>query len=140
MFVVPLRDDEFVDDGPSWTDIVTEHGRYFHPFAGNWPKTPPNYLGFRFWGAVQQIRHVEGSKLRDAPREEIPGLEGKLDWDPSPHVFYTLGPPIVPPVPPRTDGLYGPRHHWSALDLLLTCDSLRVARDKTQERLDAAGE
>ena len=67
VWVVPLSTAQLVEDGPSWTDIIIKHGRYFHPFAGKWPKTPPNYIGFRFWGAVQEIRHVEESVLSDAP-------------------------------------------------------------------------
>ena len=28
---------------------------------------------------------------------------------------------------------------WAAIDLLLTCETITEARDRTQERLDAAG-
>jgi hypothetical protein len=141
VFVVALGVDELVDGGPSFADIVTEHHRYFHPLAGNWPKEPPNYLGFRFWGQLQQIRHVEDYELHEAPWETISGLKGKLDdWEPSPHMFYELGPAIRPPHSVKTGGLYGPGHHWAGLDLLLTSQTLREARDKTQQRLAAVGE
>lgn len=141
VFVVPIRlGEDLCDGGPSWLDIVTKHRRYFHPFEGKWPKEPPNYIGFRYEGAVQEIRHVESSELLDAPWEQVPGLEGKLSWPRWPGLLYKLGPAIRPDTPPRTDGLYGPGHHWAALDLLLTCGSLRVARDKSQARLAAAGQ
>jgi hypothetical protein len=140
VFVVALGVEKLVDNGPSFADIVVDHNRYFHPLAGGWPKEPPNYLGFRFWGEVQQIRHVEDYELHEAPWETIPGLAGQLPWEPSPHMFYKLGPPISPPHPVKTGGLYGPGHHWAALDLLLTSSTLRDARDRTQERLAAAGE
>lgn len=49
-------------------------------------------------------------------------------------------PPIVPQHAVKTGGLYGPGHHWAAIDLLLTCNTVREARDQTQARLEAAGE
>ena len=108
VFVVALGVDELVDNGPSFADIVTKHDRYFHPLDGKWPKEPPNYLGFRFWGELQQIRHVEDYELHEAPWDTIPGLTGQLGWQPAPHMLYTLGPVITPPNSVRTGGLYGP--------------------------------
>jgi hypothetical protein len=105
VFVVALGVDPLVDDGPSFADIVTEHGRYFHPISGKWPKTPPNYLGFRFWGELRQIRHVEDYELSDTPWDEIPGLTGQLDWTPAPHFLYRLGPPMTPPPGIKLDAL-----------------------------------
>jgi hypothetical protein len=40
----------------------------------------------------------------------------------------------------RLGGLYRPGHQWAAVDLLLTSQTLREARELTQERLDAVGE
>jgi hypothetical protein len=43
----------------SWIDIVEKHHRYFYPVVGGgWPP-PPNYMGFRYGGRLQSIRHVE---------------------------------------------------------------------------------
>jgi hypothetical protein len=39
-----------------------------------------------------------------------------------------------------TGRLFRAQRVWAALDLLLTCGTIREARDKTQERLIAAGE
>jgi hypothetical protein len=50
----------------SWIDIVEKHHRYFYPVVGGgWPP-PPNYMGFRYGGRLQSIRHVE--KFEVVPR------------------------------------------------------------------------
>ncbi len=54
--------------------------------------------------------------------------------------LYTLGPPIVPPKTVKAGNLYRAQRVEAAIDLLLTCDTIRDARDKTQERLTASGE
>lgn len=125
-------------------DIVMKHDRYFHPVggkgSGGWPKEPPNYLGFRFDGRLQQIRHVDDVEVTDRPREFIDAFTEQHDFD-RPHYIYTLGPAIVPARQVRT----GPKvtralRVWAALDLLLTCETIGNARDQTNQRLAAAGD
>jgi hypothetical protein len=141
VYVVALGVDPLVPNGPSFAEIVTQHNRYFHPLARTWPKTPPNYLGFRFWGQLQEIRHVESYSIEDTPWDDIPGLKGKMrHWEGEPHLYYQLGSAIKPLHAVRTGGLYGPGHHWAAIDLLLTSQTIREARDKTQQRLTDSGE
>ena len=62
VYVASLAVQELGASGLSFADIVVDHHRYFHPYGsgGGWPKTPPNYLSFRYLGRLQQIRHVEG--------------------------------------------------------------------------------
>ena len=144
VYVVSLGTTPLYDDGPSFADFITKNNICFQPVGGGkggWPVTPPNYLGFRFDGRLQQIRHVENYEIHNCPWDLFyPGIGRKLGWTNSPHFYYKLGPVIEPPHPVRTDGLYGSGRHWCAIDLLLTCSSVREARDKTQARLDAAGE
>lgn len=40
----------------------------------------------------------------------------------------------------RTGNLFRAQRVWCALDLLLTCATIREARDKTRERLASVGE
>jgi hypothetical protein len=118
-------------------EIVLKKDRYFCPVGSGWPKEPPNYLGFRWGGRLQQIRHVDGYEVFTNPQEVIPELAPRtLDR----HWLFTLGKPIVPPSPVRTGNLYRAQRVEAAIDLLLTCETIREARDKTQERLAAAGE
>ncbi|WP_028061136.1 hypothetical protein [Candidatus Solirubrobacter pratensis] len=135
------------DDPPGWSPIspraiVREHNRYFHPVGGTgggWPREPPNYLGFRFDGRLQQIRHVDAVEVTQRPRDFIPGFTAAYDFE-NPHYLYTLGPPIIPPHTVKN----GPKIRqsarvWAAIDLLLTCKTITEARDRTNERVDDAG-
>lgn len=145
VYVVPLANwPPLVTDGPTFADIVVKHNRYFHPVGGGssgWPTTPPNYLGFRFDGQLQQIRHVDRYEVHEHPWDVlIPGIGAEQGWEPSPHFFYKLGKPIIPDHDVKTGGLYGPGRHWAAIDLLLTSKTVRAARDRTQKRLEAVGE
>jgi hypothetical protein len=142
VFVVVMGQDELFDSGVSFADVVLKHNRYFHPMGGGpsgWPKTPPNYVGFRFDGRLQQIRHVESYVVHDRPWDTIPGLAGKPDWPDEPSYLYELGPVIEPSRMVKTGKLWPSGRTWAALDLLLTCGSVSEARDQTNERLAAAG-
>jgi hypothetical protein len=142
VYVVSLGLQDLFGSGVSFADIVVKHGRYFHPMgggAGGWPKEPPNYLGFRFHGKLQHISHVESYDVHQKPWEDVPALSGKPDWPEGQHFVYELGPEIVPSHEVRTGNLYRAQRVWVALDLLLTCNTVLEARDKTSERLAAVG-
>ena len=67
--------------------IVSDHGHYFHPVgggAGGWPKEPPNYLGFRYDGRLQQIHHVDDVEVTQRPRDFLPGFGPEYDFE-EPH-------------------------------------------------------
>jgi hypothetical protein len=124
-------------------DIVLKHGKYFHPVGGRgasgWPKEPPNYLGFRFDGRLQQIRHVDSVEVTQRPRDHIPGFAAKHDFD-DPHYVYTLGPPITPTHEVRNGNVQRALRIWAAIDLLLVCQTISEARDRTNERLAEVGQ
>jgi hypothetical protein len=118
-------------------EIVTKKDRYFCPVGNGYPKEPPNYLGFRWDGKLQQIRHVHGYKVFTDAHEAIPELAPRQVER---HYLYLLGPPIVPSETVKTGNLWRNQRVEAMIDLLLTCDTIREARDMTQERLAAAGE
>lgn len=130
-----------------WSDLnfietVEQRERYYHPVGGGkggWPKEPPNYLGFRYWGRLQSVRHVEDYEVIEHPHDYIPEIKPWVDWSGEPHFLYTLGPPIVPGEEVKTGKLYRSQRVWVALDLLLTSSTIAEARDKTNERLAKAG-
>lgn len=145
VYVVSLGVAPLIDGGPSFAAIVTEHDSYFHPVGGGpggWPRTPPNYLGFRFNGQLQQVRHVDDYEVHNSPWNEIiPGIGEQLDWPEEPHFWYRLGPPIVPTQTVKTgSSIKRSLRVWAAIDLLLTGETISDARDITQARLEAAGE
>jgi hypothetical protein len=126
----------------SYRDVVVEHDTYFCPFGGSagWPKEPPNYLGFRFDGQLQQVRHVESYRITEDNYAGFEPLKGKVDWSGERHWVFSLGPVMKPMHEVRTGKLYPSQRIWAALDLLLTCETVAEARDKTKLRREDAGE
>jgi hypothetical protein len=143
VYVVALGQDQLDWSALTFKDTVVERGCYYHPVGGKrggWPRTPPNYVGFRFDGRLQQIRHVERYAVITRPHDYIPEIIAEADWSAEPHFLYTLGTPIEPPHHVRTGKIFRSQRVWCALDLLLTCETISEARDRTQERLASAGE
>ena len=98
-------------------------------------------MGFRFHGQLQQIRHVDDYEVHDEPWNLIHLPFNEAGWGAEPHFWYRLGPPIVPSHTVKTGAsIKRSLRVWAAIDLLLTCDTISEARDKTQSRLEAAGE
>lgn len=141
VFVVVLGQDPLRWSTLTFKDTVMKRGFYYHPMNGKgWPHTPPNYIAFRFDGRLQQIRHVDNYEVVTRPHEHIPEIIPEADWSDEPHFLYTLGPPIVPNQPVTNGKIWPNARLWCALDLLLSCETIGEARDKTQERLATAGE
>jgi hypothetical protein len=142
VYVVSLGAAELFGSGLSFADIVTELNVYFHPVGGGrggWPKTPPNYLGFRFHGRLQRICHVESYDVLLRPWDTVPALQGKPDWPEQQHFLYHLGPPIAPAQEVKGGKVTRSLRVWAALDLLLTSETVSEARDRTRERIEAVG-
>jgi hypothetical protein len=133
---------EIEGTGITFREVVVEHDTYFCPVgggSGGWPKEPPNYLGFRFDGKLQQVCHVEGYRITDDNYAGFEPLKGKVDWSHERHWVFALGLPIAPSHQVRTGKLYRNQRVWAALDLLLTCETISEARDQTKARLENAG-
>ena len=119
----------------TWIDIVKQKSKYFHPFGGNgWPKEPPNYIAFRYFGKLQSIHHIEGYVVSTNLHNEIKEMPDKEDD--YPHFIYTLGPAIIPQKDIMTRKIYPSGRVWCHLDTLLTCDTISEARDLTRERME----
>src|SRR3954470_19897758 len=103
----------------SWISIVEEFDRYFFPASGGgWPRTPPNYMAFRWSGHLQSVRHVDDYTIVTNPREAVPEWPDQ-QWDP--HFVLTLGRPIRPAKPTGTgSGIHRSMRVWADIDLLLT--------------------
>jgi hypothetical protein len=139
VYVVSLGDGGPTTGGVTWRNVVADNRLYWHKVGGDrsgWPVEPPNYLGFRWHGRLQSIRHVEGHRLFRDPKDVLPAAEPG-DW--GPHICYLLGPPILPQGAASSKGLWPSGRCWVALDLLLLCDSIAEARDLTRQRREAGG-
>ena len=90
------------------------------------------------WAPSAHLSEVKRTEVFDEPSKFIPEYPKKQKFD-VPHYMYFLGPPIEPAETVRTGGLYRAQRVWAALDLLLTCDTIKEARDATNTRIEAAG-
>jgi len=123
-------------------NILEEFGKYSHPVGGNrkgWPVEPPNYIAFRYRGALQSIHHVEAYTIIENYYPHLPVPKHSYTGDPL--YLYTLGEAIKPTHRTPTND---PQKHyspivrsartWCFIDLLLTCGSIAEAAAKTKER------
>jgi hypothetical protein len=131
VYVVALSDQE-IAPGYTWIDVVEKDNAYFHPIGrGGWPTSPPNYLGFRYRGELQSVRHVEEAELVPELGERNPRWGAWSD-----HMLYRLGPPMRPAMPLRSGMSYANRV-YCAIDLLLSgaCETIKQAQEETARRL-----
>lgn len=125
---------------PGWPNdltpiaIVERYNRYSFPATGkNYPKTPPNYIAFRYWGKLQSIHHVDDYSIVDRPLPHIPGAPD-LDWE-QPNFMLTLGPAIRPNHEVRTGpGIVRSGRVWVDIDLLLTSSTITEAAERSRAR------
>lgn len=122
----------------TYRSVVTEESTYFHPhgWGSGWPKTPPNFLGFRWDGSVQQVRRVSEAAVvpnLQARWNDIPEREDTVQ----PHVVYRLG-PALPGLPIPNGKQYRAGRLWVLLDQLLTSPTLAAAHASSRELQGAA--
>lgn len=119
-------------DNLHWNEIVEKYNRYTCPQGNHWPNEAPNYIAFRYNGKLQSIHHIENYtvvKNIHTVFSEYPDKEEKV-----PCFVFDLGSPIKPAKEVKTGKIYPSGRVWAMLDLLLTCDTISEARDKSQER------
>jgi hypothetical protein len=135
VYVVSLGSFSFPGWPPTLTaiDVIEKFGRYFFPASGkNWPKTPPNYVAFRYYGRLQSIRHVDDYTIAQDLAPFFPGVPDTSDWPP--HFLLTLGPAIRPDHPVKTGKMYPSGRVWVDLDLLLTSNTISEAAEQSRRR------
>ena len=111
----------------TFREYVTDANTYFHPFGTlRWPTEPPNFLAFRWDGAVQRIHRVAHFEVVPTLREKYPTMS-ESPKTMSPHVIYDLG-ARLPPLEPIPNGAqYRASRIWVLLDLLQTSATLEAA-------------
>lgn len=135
VYVVSLGSGKPDDCSLTWIDIVKQKNKYFHPMGGGgWPKEPPNYIAFRYYGKLQSIHHIDGYVITTNGHSEIAEMPDQ-QWE-DPHFIYMLGPAIIPSKEIKTGNIYPNGRVWCHLDALLTCDTISEARDLTKKRME----
>lgn len=133
VYIVSLSSSQLDGCDCTWIDIVQKHQKYFHPLGlHGWPKTPPNYIAFRYRGHLQSIHHIESYVVTKNLQEEIDVLPNKIeDCD---YFVYTLGEGIIPSKPIETGNIYPSGRKWAMIDTLLTSKTIEEACNISKKR------
>jgi hypothetical protein len=116
----------------SWIDIVKKRSQYFHPMGvRGWPKDPPNYIAFRYFGKLQSVHHIEDYEVVTNMHTSIPEIPDE-EWNP--HFLYKLGMAFCPINEVKTGKIYPNGRVWCMLDTLFTSDTISAARDLSKKR------
>jgi hypothetical protein len=134
VFVVSLSRIPLVEDTHSGIDVVEKDRCYYHPVGDGWPVQPPNYVGFRYRGALQSVHHIDSFEVVEDLSKRNRHWH-KTDRD---YFVYRLGPPMRPAKPIRTGALYSSLRVKCAIDTLLSgaFATIAEARVETQRRRD----
>ena len=133
VYVVAISDGKIVGSGYPYIKVVEIDRRYFHVIGNNWPKEPPNYIGFRYQGKLLSIHHIDSFEII----ENLNTANKNWPITIADHFVYSLSPPIKPVVEIKSGKVFGPGHDWCAIDTLLSGAYKTVceARDETKKRL-----
>lgn len=135
VYVVSLSAEPIKEgDAYTWIDVVEKDRRYFHPVGNRWPVLPPNYIGFRYYGQLQTVHHIDDYEVVPDLSERNPRWP-KTDFD---HFVYTLGPAMKPAKPVRTGNIFRNHRVRCAIDTLLSgaYKTISDARDETSRRVN----
>jgi hypothetical protein len=135
VYVVSLTTKESWEvPGLTNAEIVEQRRLYWYPAGdtGGWPKTPPNYVGFRYRGKLQSIHYIEDYIISSNLAEDV---EGAVETDDRLRFVFSLGPPITPAHEVRTGSrIFRSMRVWVDIDLLLTEPTISDALEKTRAR------
>ncbi|MBB3602780.1 hypothetical protein FHT40_002441 [Mycolicibacterium sp. BK556] len=117
----------------TYLQYVTEQLTYFHPYGvGGWPLEPPNFMAFRWEGAVHRIHRVIDADVVPTLPHRYPNITASKETM-RPHAIYKLSAQRLPPLAPIPSGaLYRASRLWVLLDQLQTSETLAEARDGTR--------
>jgi len=116
----------------SWRDFIYKKGFYFYPQGKNWPKIPPNYIAFRYYGKLQSIHHVEKYEVVQDAHKYIPEVKKKKLRD---HFLLWLGQGFEPRRELPNGNIFSNGRLWCILDTLFTSKTIKEACDISKKRL-----
>lgn len=121
-------------DDLTFIEWVTDAVTYYHPYGvSGWPTDPPNFMAFRWDGAVRRIHRVEDADVYPTLLDRFPDLP-ENDKTMRPHAVYRLSERRLPPLEPIKNGAsYRAIRLWVLLDQLQTAATLAEAHKRTRE-------
>ncbi|PRC41770.1 hypothetical protein C6A85_000000113940 [Mycobacterium sp. ITM-2017-0098] len=123
----------------TFVEWVTKKFTYYHPYGvSGWPTEPPNFMAFRWGGAVQRIHRVVKAEVVPTLLDRYPDLPGN-DFTLRPHAIYKLSARRLPPLEPIPTGApYRANRMWVLLDQLQTADTFAEAVERSRELIQGA--
>jgi hypothetical protein len=120
----------------TWIDVVEKDHCYFHPVgngSNRWPPQPQNYIGFRYWGRLQSVHHVDSYVIVN----DLSTYNPLWVHTNSDHFVYRLGPPMRPAHELKSGNIWPNGRFECAIDTLLSgaFKTVRDAVDETNRRL-----
>ncbi|GAA2617510.1 hypothetical protein [Paractinoplanes durhamensis] len=127
-YCVVLNDERPGNGGDhTFREFVTDEHAYFHPYGvGGWPTEPPNFMAFRWHGAVHRIHRVLRADVLPSLLDRWPDIPATADTV-RPHAVYDLGPQLPPTEPIPSGASYRASRLWVLLDQLQTAPTLAAA-------------
>ena len=127
-YCVALNDERPGDGGSrTFRQFVTEERAYFHPYGvSGWPTEPPNFMAFRWQGAVQRIHRVISADVVPSLLDRWPDIPA-TDKTVRPHAVYDLDRQLPPHQPIPNGAPYRASRLWVLLDQLQIAPTLAYA-------------
>jgi hypothetical protein len=137
-YCVALNNERLPGSPLTFREYVTEELTYFHPYGINaWPTEPPNFMAFRWDGAVQLIHRVVSATVVATLLEHYPDLPPHPDRM-RPHAVYKLSPKPIPLSKPIKNGSnYRAGRMKVLLDQLLMSQTLAEALKRSHQLDDS---
>jgi hypothetical protein len=136
VYVVSLSPKEILPKSKyTWIDVVEKDSKYFHPARKRgYPAEPPNYVGFRYKGALQSIHHVDKYEVV----QNLQKRNKKWPKTDEPHFVYTLGLPMRPAKRIGAGRLYRNMPIRCLIDTLLSgeFETISDAHNASKRRLE----
>ena len=130
-----VLDDEKPGGGATFKEIVVEQLMYFHPYGqGGWPTERPNFMAFRWDGAVRRIHRVVKADAINPPARALPVYDYEEESVCS-ATTRCIRPSVheLPPYDPIPNGApYRATRLWVLLDQLQTAPGLAEAIANTR--------
>ncbi len=133
VYCVSLNREKVCDNcSLTWMDIVKKYEKYTCPQGQGWPVEPPNYIAFRYDGKLQSVHHIESYVITNNIHNQIdeyPDVDLKY-----PHFVLSLDKGFYPTKIIKSGKNMRATRVWAMYDLLITCDTIGEAVEKTKLR------
>ena len=118
----------------TFIEWVTDAFTYYQPYGiSGWPTEPPNFIAFRWDGAVRRMHRIKDANVCPTLLDSYPDLP-ENGFTMRPHAVYKLSKRRLPPLGPIKNGKqYRAGRLWVLLDQPQTAETLAEAPGRSRE-------